>query len=369
MNIGIPREIKPSEGRVALTPAGVWRLIDHGHRVFIEKGAGKGSGIPDENYELAGALVADSPETVWDSSDLIIKVKEPIDPEFDYMHEGQILFTYLHLAANETLTRKLMDKKIIGIAYETVQLEDGSLPLLAPMSAVAGRLSIQVGCACLEVKNGGKGILVSGVPGVHAAKVTILGAGISGINAAHLAIGMGARVTILDIDQKRLNYLADIFHSRAVILMSHPAQVEDSVAEADLVIGSVLIPGARTPRLIDRNLLKEMEPGSAIVDIAIDQGGCAETSRPTTHDAPIFEEEGIVHYCVANMPGLVPRTSTHALNNLTLPYVLNLADLGLERALEENRSLRRGLNVNKGKLANVEVARAFDFAYEEYVAV
>ena len=368
MNIGIPKEIKPREERVAITPAGVQALVDHGHRVFIEKGAGIGSGIPDEKFEIAGALMAGSAEKVWDSADLIIKVKEPIDQEFDSMHEGQIMFTYLHLAASESLTRKLLDKKIVGIAYETVQLEDGSLPLLAPMSAVAGRLSIQMGCACLEVKSGGKGILISGVPGVHAAKVTILGAGISGINAAHLAIGMGARVTILDINPVRLNYLADIFHSRAVILMSNPAQVEESVAEADLVIGSVLIPGARTPRLIDRSLLKKMEPGSAIVDIAIDQGGCMETSRPTTHDAPIFIEEGIVHYCVANMPGLVPRTSTYALTNLTLPYVINLADFGLERSLRENRPLKRGLNVYRGALTNREVARAFDLAHEEYQA-
>lgn len=368
MDIGIPREIKPSEGRVAITPSGVRALVGHGHRVFVEKGSGLGSGISDEKYAIAGALLADTAEKVWDSADLIIKVKEPIDPEFDRMHEGQVLFTYLHLAASRTLTGKLLEKKVVGIAYETVQLDDGSLPLLAPMSAVAGRLSVQMGCACLERRNGGKGVLISGVPGVHAAKVTIIGAGISGINAAHLAVGMGARVSILDINPARLNYLADIFHSRALILMSTPAQVEESVAEADLVIGSVLIPGARTPRLIDRNLLKEMEPGSAIVDIAIDQGGCTETSRPTTHDDPVFIEEGIVHYCVANMPGSVPRTSTSALTNLTMPYVLYIADMGLEKALEESRPIKRGLNVYRGKLTNREVAKAFDFACEEYHA-
>lgn len=368
MNIGIPKEIKPGEGRVAIIPAGVQDLVNHGHTVSIEKGAGTGSGIPDEKYERAGAQITDTAQKVWDSADLIIKVKEPVDPEFDRMHEGQVLFTFLHLAADELLTRKLLEKKVVGIAYETVQLDDGSLPLLAPMSAVAGRLSIQMGCACLEVKNGGKGILLSGVPGVHAAKVTILGAGISGINAAHLAVGMGARVTILDINPPRLNYLADIFHSRAAVLMSNHAQVEESVAEADLVIGSVLIPGARAPKIIDRDLLKKMEPGSAIVDIAIDQGGCAETSRPTTHEDPTFIEEGIVHYCVANMPGAVPRTSTYAMTNLTMPYVLNIADKGLERSLKESAPLRRGLNVCRGKLTNRKVAETFDLACEEYQA-
>jgi len=261
-----------------------------------------------------------------------------------------------------------MDRKVTGIAYETIQTDAGFLPLLAPMSSVAGRLAIQMGCACLEAKNGGKGILLSGVPGVRPAKVTILGAGISGLNAAHLAVGMGALVTIIDINQGRLNYLEDLFHSRAVTLMSNPTNVEESVAEADLVIGSVLIPGAKTPRLITRDLLRKMGEGSAFVDIAIDQGGCSETSRPTTHDTPMFVEEGIVHYCVANMPGAVPRTSTYALTNLTLPFACELADKGWVRALRENRSLTKGLNVLNGSLMNRNVADAFGWDCVEYAA-
>ncbi len=359
MNIGIPKEIKTREGRVAVTPAGVKALTGRGHRVYVEHNAGLCSGMPDRAYELSGAVTVADPDALWSSSDMIVKVKEPVPGEFERMHEGQILFTFLHLAASAELTRELLDRRIVGIAYETIQLEDGSLPLLAPMSAVAGRLSIQMGCACLEAKNGGKGILLSGVPGVYPAKVAILGAGISGLNAAHLAVGMGAQVTILDINQKRLDYIEDIFHSRVVTLVSNPVNVERSVREADLVIGSVLIPGARAPHLITRELLKEMEQGSAIVDIAIDQGGCAETSRPTTHDNPTYIEEGIVHYCVTNMPGAVPRTSTYALTNGTLPYVTEIADKGWERALHENRALAKGLNVLAGELTNRKVAEAF----------
>ncbi len=365
MKVGVPREIKEREGRVAITPAGVSALTGHGHVVYVEKGAGAGSGITDEAFEKAGAFMASDSESLWDSSEMIVKVKEPVEAEFERMREGQVLFTYLHLAASEKLTDKLLERGIIGIAYETIQLEDGSLPLLAPMSAVAGRLSIQVGCACLEAKNRGKGILLSGVPGVHPGKVTILGGGISGLNAAHLAAGMGALVTLLDISQKRLGYLSDLFHSRAVTLMSTPANVERSVVEADLVIGSVLVPGAKAPHLITRELLRKMEPGSALVDIAIDQGGCAETSRPTTHDNPVYIEENIVHYCVSNMPGAVPRTSTQALTNVSLPYVVELANKGWPRALRENSALAKGLNVMKGSLANRKVAEAFDREYTD----
>jgi alanine dehydrogenase len=368
MNIGIPKEIKTREGRVALTPVGVRTLVHHGHKVSIEKSAGTGSGIPDTAYEQAGASMLDSAELLWAASDMIVKVKEPIVEEYGRMREGQILFTYLHLAANEKLTRELLKKKVIGIAYETIQLEDGSLPLLAPMSAVAGRLAIQMGCTCLETIHGGKGILLSGVPGVRPGRVTILGAGISGINAAHLAVGLGGQVTILDINQKRLNYLEDIFHSRAVLLMANAGNVEESVIHADLVIASVLIPGAKAPHLITRELLRKMEQGSVLVDIAIDQGGCAETSRPTTHDNPTYVEEGIVHYCVANMPGAVPRTSTYALTNATMPYVLELADMGVDKALKENPALRKGLNVHTGRLTNCEVAKAFGYDYDEYRA-
>jgi alanine dehydrogenase len=334
--------------------------------VSIEKSAGAGSGIQDATYEEAGACLVDSADKLWAASDIIVKVKEPIEEEYGKMSEGQILFTYLHLAANERLTQELLKRKVICIAYETIQLDDGSLPLLIPMSAVAGRLAIQMGCSNLEAMHGGKGILLSGVPGVWPGRVTIIGAGISGINAAHLAVGMGAQVTILDINQKRLNYLEDIFHSRAVQLMANADNVEESVIHADLVIASVLIPGAKAPHLITRELLRKMEPGSVLVDIAIDQGGCAETSRPTTHDNPTFLEEGIVHYCVANMPGAVPRTSTYALTNATMPYVLELADKGVDKALKENHALRKGLNVHTGRLTNCEVAKTFNCSYEEY---
>ena len=369
MNIGIPKEIKTREGRVALTPVGVRTLVHHGHRVFVEKGAGLGSGIPDASYEQSGAHIIDRARTVWEDSEMIVKVKEPIQEEYPLMREGQVLFTYLHLAANEELTKELLNRKIIGIAYETIQLDDGSLPLLAPMSAVAGRLAIQTGCTCLEEIHGGKGILLSGVPGVRPGRISILGAGITGINAAHLAIGLGAQVTILDINQKRLNYLEDIFHSRSVLLMANVGNVEESIIHADLVIASVLIPGAKAPHLITRGLLRKMEPGSVLVDVAIDQGGCAETSRPTTHDNPTYIEEGIVHYCVANMPGAVPRTSTYALTNATTPYVVELADKGYERALKENPALRKGLNIHYGLLTNSEVARAFGWDFVDYQAL
>jgi len=297
---------------------------------------------------------------------MIVKVKEPVEAEYRFLREGLVLFTYLHLAANEALTRELMSRRVIAIAYETIQLDDGSLPLLAPMSAIAGRLAVQVGCACLEASHGGKGILLSGVPGVRPGKVAIIGAGVSGVNAAHLAIGLGAQVTVLDINQQRLNYLEDIFHSRAVILLANAGNVEESVVDADLVICSVLIPGAQAPHLITRDLLRKMEPGSVLVDIAIDQGGCAETSRPTTHDNPTYVEECIVHYCVANMPGAVPRTSTLALTNATLPYVLLLADKTWQGALKENPALARGLNVVDGAVTNRKVAEAFAMEYVVY---
>jgi len=358
MLIGIPKEIKTREGRVAITPVGVRTLVHHGHKVLIEKNAGAGSGITDAAFVQAGAQIIDA-KNIWEDAEMIVKVKEPLEEEYGYLREDLILFTYLHLAANEQLTRQLLSRKIIGIAYETIQLEDGSLPLLAPMSSIAGRLAIQTGCTCLEIIHGGKGILLSGVPGVRPGRVTILGAGISGINAAHLAVGMGAQVTILDINQKRLNYLEDIFHSRAVLLIANAGNVEESVIHSDLVIASVLIPGAKTPHLITRDLLRQMEPGSVIVDIAIDQGGCAETSRPTTHDEPTYVDEGIVHYCVANMPGAVPRTSTYALTNATMPYIVELADKGVERALNENHALNKGLNLFRGALTNSEVAKSF----------
>lgn len=365
MKIGLPKEIKIKENRVALTPSGVNNLIYHGHTVFVEAHAGEGSGFSDDEYRKAGAKILKNADDVWADADMIVKVKEPLGPEFERMKEGQIIFTYLHLAADEALTRELLTRKIIGVAYETIQLDDGSLPLLSPMSEVAGRLSIQMGCMCLEAKNGGAGILLSGVAGVPPAKVTIIGAGIAGTNACHLAVGVGAEVAILDVNAQRLRYLQDIFKGNVITVMSNKANLWDFVTKADLVIGSVLIPGAKAPKLITRDMLKAMRKGSALVDIAIDQGGCAETSRPTTHDEPIYIEEGIVHYCVANMPGAVPRTSTYALTNATFSYVLELADKGLEKAMQDNKALHKGLNVYKGKLTYDHVAEAFNMSYEK----
>ncbi|MCP4133057.1 MAG: alanine dehydrogenase [bacterium] len=362
MKIGIPKEIKVLENRVSVTPAGVKEFVRNGHSVFVENNAGFGSGILNEEYVKAGAKILDKADDVWAEADMIIKVKEPIDPEFDRMKEGQLLFTYLHIAADKPQAKKLLDKKVVAVAYETVQLVDGSLPLLAPMSEVAGRLSVHMACACLEKKNGGKGLLMSGVPGVAPAKVTIIGGGISGVNAAHLAIGMGAQVSILDINLDRLRYLEDIFHSRAVTLMSNQHNIEESIFNSDVVIGAVLIPGAKAPKLMKKEYLSQMEPGSAFVDIAIDQGGCAETSKPTTHEDPTFIVDNIVHYCVANMPGAVPRTSTFALTNATLPYALDLANKGVEKALSEDAALAKGLNVYKGQLTCHEVSEALDIA-------
>jgi alanine dehydrogenase len=365
MKIGVLKEIKPQEKRVALTPAGTLELVKRGHTVIIEQEAGTGSGLPDANYISAGAVISETAEQVWEESEMIIKVKEPIEPEYPLMREGQILFTYLHLAADEALTRALLERKVIGIAYETVQPEDGSLPLLTPMSEVAGRLSIQAGCRALEAISGGSGLLLSGVPGVKPAKVAIIGGGVSGINAAHLAIGMGARVTILDINPHRLRYIEDIFHSRVVTLMSNGINIQQCLSEADLVIGAVLIPGARAPKLVTREHLSIMKKGAALVDIAIDQGGCAETSRPTTHGDPIFMEDDVVHYCVANMPGAVPITSTYALTNVTLPYAVEIADKGAKKALSANGALLRGLNVFLGELKNGEVARAHGIKFDD----
>jgi alanine dehydrogenase len=363
MMIGIPKELKVAEKRVAITPAGVRTLTKEGQIVLIEVGAGLGSGFSDESYLRAGAELRKDPEGIWADSELILKVKEPIAPEFDRMREGQILFTFLHLAADRDLTGKLIEKKIIGIAYETIQTEKGSLPLLAPMSAIAGRLSIQAGAYCLEAKNGGMGILLSGVPGVRPAYVVILGGGVAGVHACFGAVGNDARVSILDINQERLNYINDIMHGRVTTLISNEGNVEEEVLKADLVISSVLIPGARAPKLISRELIKEMKKGAAIVDISIDQGGCCETSSPTTHDNPTYVEEGVVHYCVTNMPGAVPRTSTMALTNATLPYVVEIANKGYERAMEENREIARGINLIRGEVMHRAVAESLGMSY------
>jgi alanine dehydrogenase len=359
MIVGIPKEIKTDENRVAITPAGASNYVAHGHEVLVEKGAGAGSGILDEAYEEAGAKICDDVEKLWERAKMIIKVKEPVEPEYSRMRENQIIYTYLHLAAARSLTDEMIKRKVVGIAYETIQLDDGSLPLLAPMSEVAGRLSVQMGAYCLEAKNGGAGILLPGVAGVPPAKVVIIGAGIAGANACMVAAGMGARVSILDINPVKLGHLRDIMQGRISTVMSNPTALREKVVGADLVIGAVLIPGARAPKLVTREMLRAMRPGSAIVDIAVDQGGCFETTRATTHRDPTFIEEGIVHYCVANMPGAVPRTSTYALTNVTLRYGLDLADKGYKRAMEEDASLRKGLNVADGKIMYAGVAEAF----------
>jgi alanine dehydrogenase len=359
MIIGVPREIKEEENRVAITPTGVAAFIAHGHQVLMQKGAGTGSGILDRSYEGAGATMLDSAAEVWQRSDLVMKVKEPVRSEYPFLREGLILFTYLHLAANEELTRILQEKKVTAIAYETIQLDDGSLPLLTPMSEVAGRLSLQVGAWCLQAENGGRGILLGGASGVRPGKVAILGAGIAGSNACRVAEGMGAYVSILDVNPSKLRYVHDILGGHVTTLMSNRANIEEEVVDADLVIGTVLIPGAKTPKLLSRALIKRMKPGAAFIDISIDQGGCAETSRPTTHRHPIYVEEEVVHYCVTNMPAIVPNTSTYALTNATLSYGLMLVDKGIPRALKEDRALAKGLNAYHGKITHEGVAAAF----------
>ena len=366
MIIGIPKELKVAERRVAITPAGVQALVQQGHTVLIEAGAGLGSGLQDKSYVQAGAEIQPSSE-IWNNSEMILKVKEPITPEFDLMHEGQIIFTFLHLAADKNLTQKLMEKRVIGIACETIQTDKGFLPLLAPMSAIAGRLSIQMGAYCLEAKNGGMGILLSGVPGVQPAHVVILGGGIVGINACYIAAGVGAQVSVLDINLQRLAYIDEVSGSKVITLMSNQTNIEEEVMSADLVIGAVLIPGARAPKLISKELVKRMKQGAAIVDVAVDQGGCCETTRPTTHENPTYVEKGIVHYCVTNMPGAVPRTSTFALTNATLPYVLEIAHKGYERAMQENSEIARGMNVVKGSIVHKAVAESLGLSYTPYV--
>ena len=363
MIIGVPREIKNNEYRVSLVPAGVKALVDSGHKVIVETSAGEGSGISDKEYLKAGAVIRRSATNIYAEAEMIIKVKEPLPQEYDLLGEGQILYTFLHLAPALELTKALLRQKVIGIAYETVQLEDGSLPLLTPMSEIAGRLSIQVGAYYLQKENGGSGVLLGGVPGVSAGNVTIIGGGTVGTNAAKIALGMGANVTILDINLDRLRYLDDILDGRAITLASNIDNIEVSVVDADLVIGAILIPGARAPHLVTRDMIAKMRKGSVIVDVAIDQGGCIETSVLTTFEKPTFTVDGVIHCCVANMPAAVSRTSTFALTNVTLPYVLKLADLGYEKALRTDDSLRKGLNVFKGKLVYEPVAESLGLQY------
>ena len=363
MLIGCPKEIKTKEFRVGLTPPSVREYVRHGHQVLMETGAGAGIQASDEDYIKAGAKIAATAKDVFDKADMIVKVKEPQAVECKMLRPGQILFTYLHLAADAQQARGLMDSGCIAIAYETVTSERGGLPLLAPMSEVAGRMGVHVGAYHLHAPIGGSGILIGGVPGVSAAQVVVLGGGVAGTNAAKMAIGMEARVTIIEKSLDRIRQLDDLFGNRANIVFSTQDAIEKYVMHADMVIGAVLIPGALAPKLMTRDMLKKMRPKSVIVDIAIDQGGCAETSKPTTHDNPTYEVEGIVHYCVANMPGAVPRTSAFALNNAVLPYGLEIADKGWVKALSDNRHLRNGLTVCKGKITQAEVARDLKLDY------
>ncbi|GAA5045904.1 alanine dehydrogenase [Thermocatellispora tengchongensis] len=362
MRIGVPREIKSNEYRVALTPAGAHEFVRHGHEVIVERGAGVGSAIPDDQFTAAGATIVPSAEEVWERGELVLKVKEPVPEEYPRMRKGQVLFTYLHLAASAELTRALLDSGVTAVAYETVQTPGGFLPLLAPMSEVAGRLAPQVGAYHLMMQGGGRGVLMGGVSGVHAARVVVIGAGVSGMNAAAIALGMQAEVVLLDRDIDRLRQADMIYQGALQTVASNTYEIERSIAEADLVIGAVLVPGARAPKLITNEQVSRMKPGSVLVDISIDQGGCFEDSRPTTHADPVFRVHDSVFYCVANMPGAVPHTSTFALTNVTLPYALAIADSGWREALRADPSLARGLNAHEGHLTSEPVAEAHGLA-------
>ena len=362
VRIGVAREIKAQEYRVALTPAGALELVQRGHEVVVEQGAGVGSGFADEAYSAVGARVADV-EEVWAQADLLLKVKEPIEPEYGRLREGLTLFTYLHIAADERLTRALLDSGITAVAYETVETAKRRLPLLAPMSEVAGRLAPQMGAWALEKAHGGRGILLGGVPGVPPAKVIVLGGGVVGLNAAIIALGMQADVWVLDKSVDRMRELEIALDGRVTLAMSNRLQIEEVLPDADMVIGAVLVPGALAPKLVTREMLSLMKPGAALVDVAIDQGGCFETSHATTHDDPVFDVDGVTHYCVANMPGAVPVTSTKALTNVTLPYVEAIADKGLSRAIADDPALAKGVNTLGGKLTYAAVAEAHGLPY------
>jgi len=356
--VGLPKEIKDNEYRVGLTPAGVRALTDSNHQVIVERSAGEGSGFDDALYQRAGAQIIDSADDVWGKADMIVKVKEPIEPEYPRMREGQMLFTYLHLAPDRKLTEQLIKRKVTGIAYETITDRRGGLPLLTPMSEVAGRMAIQVGAHYLEKMAGGRGILLGGVPGVPAARVVIIGGGVVGTNAAKIAVGMGAHVTMIDNNLERLRELDDIFLSKISTLASSAYMIHDAISNADLIIGAVLVPGAAAPMLVTRNMLKDVPNGAVIVDVAVDQGGCIETTHPTTHSNPTYYVEGVLHYCVANMPGAVPRTSTFALTNATLPYAVKLANLGFLDAIRNDAGLKAGVNTYAGHCTYEAVAQA-----------
>jgi alanine dehydrogenase len=358
MRVGVPRELKDNEYRVAITPAGVRELVVNGHSVLIERDAGRGSSIFDSEFERAGATIVPDADTVFADADLVLKVKEPIEEEFSRLRDGLVLFTYLHLAASEVVTRALVESKTAGVAYETVELEDRSLPLLAPMSEVAGRMAPQVGASYLERENGGRGVLLGGVSGVRPAKVVVIGAGMAGMNAAWIAQGMEAEVVILDKNINKLRDVDRIHQGRILTLASNRLSVEESVLTADLVIGAVLVPGALAPKVVTEDVVKEMQPGAVVVDISIDQGGCFETSKMTTHSDPVYMVGDVVHYCVGNMPGAVPHTSTYALTNATLPYVVELANRGLKDAVRDDPALAMGVNVYGGEVVYEPVAAA-----------
>lgn len=363
MKIGLPKEIKDNEYRVGLTPAGVHALVTAGHELYVQKTAGDGSGFADEQYVNAGAQLLDSADEVWETGEMIVKVKEPVAPEYPRMRENQLLFTYLHLAPEFELTKQMMERKVTGVAYETITDKHGRLPLLTPMSEVAGRMSVQVGATYLEKMNGGRGILLGGVPGVPAANVVIIGGGIVGTEAAKMAVGLGAKVTIIDRNLDRLRQLDDIFLSKVQTLASSEYQIKEAISHADLVIGAVLVVGAAAPKLVTREMLHLIPNGAVLVDVAVDQGGCFETTHATTHSNPTYYEEGVLHYCVANMPGAVPRTSTFALTNATLPYALALANKGFEKAIQDDPGLREGVNTYAGKLTYEAVAESQNLEY------
>ena len=364
MIVGTVKEIKVGENRVGITPSGAGALVKNGQSVLVESGAGRNSGFSDEEYTRQGAKIAPTAADVWKKSDMVVKVKEPLHPEFEHLRSDLILFTYLHLAAAEDVAKALLEKGVAGVAYETVELEDKSLPLLTPMSEVAGRMSVQVGMHYLEKTHGGSGKLLAGVPGVLPATVTIIGSGVVGVNAAQMAHGLAAKTIIVGRNLNELRRIDEVFHGQVMTLASNPHNIENAVMQSDLVVGSVAITGAAAPKLVTRDMIKKMKPGSVFVDVSIDQGGTSETSRPTSHFEPVYVEEGVIHYCVTNMPGAVPNTSTYALTNATLPYILKIAANGLVDAAKKDLALAKGINTYKGKLTNEQVGEALKIKHE-----
>jgi alanine dehydrogenase len=365
MIIGIPKEVKNSENRVGINPSGVVQLVNHQHKVLIETNAGTGSGISDADFRAAGAIIVNDAKEIFYEAEMIVKVKEPQPQEYSFFKEGQILFTFMHSVAEPEMVKSLLEQKVIGISYDTVQLSNGSLPILAPMSEVAGRMSVQVGAHFLEKTKGGKGILMGGIPGVPPAEVVVIGGGVVGTNAAKIAIGMGAVVTIVDVSLERLRYLDDMFGGRVQTVISNPYNIEQLVKKADLLIGAVLLPGTKAPQLVSEKMVSQMKVGSVIVDVAVDQGGCIETiDRVTTHSEPVYEKYGVIHYAVANMPGAVPRTSTFALTNVTIPYIMQIANEGLVNAIKHDLSLTRGVNIFRGFVTHETVALGLGYKYQ-----